>query len=111
MSFLGITCIIELVSCFRPVQLECLYFNQVLFAPVTESSLDVDVEWDVQLVQLFHVIFSTLRFVVVIRLGTAEDCKLLYCSNICVCLTEYCSEKKGLSDSPRDERNASCSRN
>lgn len=56
-SFLGITCIIELV----------------LFAPVTESSLDVDVEWDVQLVQLFHVIFSTLRFVVVIRLGTAED--------------------------------------
>ncbi|GJQ10619.1 hypothetical protein GpartN1_g2410.t1 [Galdieria partita] len=56
-SFLGITCIIELV----------------LFAPVTQSSLDVDVEWDVQLIQLFHVIFSTLRFVVVIRLGTAEN--------------------------------------
>ncbi|EME29177.1 serine/threonine protein kinase [Galdieria sulphuraria] len=56
-SFLGITCIIELV----------------LFAPVTRSSLDVNVEWDVQLVQLFHVIFSTLRFVVVIRLGTAEN--------------------------------------
>eukprot|EP00871_Galdieria_phlegrea_P002368 jgi/Galph1/3131/GphlegSOOS_G1820.1 len=56
-SFLGVTCIIELV----------------LFAPVTSSTLDVNLEWDVQLVQMFHVILSTLRFVVVIRLGTAED--------------------------------------